>query len=540
MTGAPKTSRRELMLGVAAATTFVVSGAGRALAATTTRYDITTPRGQTMVALYEKAVRAMQDPAINYPPQPQSWTFQAYIHGVPSNPFDPALSGGLMPGSKELAVRVDQIYGNPAAGTPQAAWKKAALACWATCTHGSPFFTTWHRWYMFYFEQICRAMCGDPSFTLPYWNYGSNPTTAQQLPAPFRDTNLRLYFDDRGVGFSNPQASGTQTVAMNNGGFMPFSQSDYRLALTTPAMFPSDGVPAFPPSGLYYSFGLSGRLECMPHDLVHNNVGGWMGNVPSAAGDPIFYMHHCQIDRLFASWQQLPGSTFNFGTSSTQPDRNTWLQTRAYFVDATGQLVNVKLGDCLDPTILGYAYDSYAAPSKATPPLVAMATTTVAATDAPKVATLRIGTFQAKAGGSTITLAPEAAIAASAEEKPTPSTLVLDGIHMDRRPPAPLSVFVNLPKDTAPDMTGPYWVGTLGFFRFDAATGVPMKHAADDPHAAHAEKPSARFDVREILDHQRARGLWDGGPITVTITTLGADKPGDAVYVTFDGAALLP
>ena len=48
-----------------------------------------------MADLYARAVEAMQDPAINYPPQPQSWTFQSYIHDVPSNPFDPANSGSI-------------------------------------------------------------------------------------------------------------------------------------------------------------------------------------------------------------------------------------------------------------------------------------------------------------------------------------------------------------------------------------------------------------------------------------------------------------
>ncbi|KAF3394050.1 Tyrosinase [Penicillium rolfsii] len=46
-------------------------------------------------------------------------------------------------------------------------------------------------------------------------------------------------------------------------------------------------------------------------EYIHNNIHGWtgaeghMGNVPVAAFDPLFFLHHCNIDRLFAIWQAL-------------------------------------------------------------------------------------------------------------------------------------------------------------------------------------------------------------------------------------------
>ena len=151
------------------------------------RPDINSTAGRTMVDLYAAAVKAMQDPAINYPPRPQSWTFQAYIHAVPLNPFDPANSGGLR--GSALRRRIDDIYGNPADGTSQAAWKQAAVQCRATCEHASPFFTTWHRWYLHYFERICRKMSGNTEFMLPYWNYASDIGPSLQLPDRIREVS---------------------------------------------------------------------------------------------------------------------------------------------------------------------------------------------------------------------------------------------------------------------------------------------------------------------------------------------------------------
>ena len=58
----------------------------------------------------------------------------------------------------------------------------------------------------------------------------------------------------------------------------------------------------------------SGSLEGL-HNVYHGFIGGFpihgektgghMTEVPVAAFDPIFWMHHCQIDRLFAIWQAI-------------------------------------------------------------------------------------------------------------------------------------------------------------------------------------------------------------------------------------------
>jgi len=39
------------------------------------------------------------------------------------------------------------------------------------------------------------------------------------------------------------------------------------------------------------------------HDGIHGWVGGDMGIVASAAFDPIFWSHHCMIDRIWYLWQ---------------------------------------------------------------------------------------------------------------------------------------------------------------------------------------------------------------------------------------------
>jgi hypothetical protein len=88
------------------------------------------------------------------------------------------------------------------------------------------------------------------------------------------------------------------------------------------------GWPAISSSNLARTVELSPSrnqsLDQNIHGTVHVFVGNGqgMGSVPWAAGDPIFWMHHSNIDRLWVSWNQ----THTNPTHVAQPDihfRNT-------------------------------------------------------------------------------------------------------------------------------------------------------------------------------------------------------------------------
>jgi tyrosinase len=44
------------------------------------------------------------------------------------------------------------------------------------------------------------------------------------------------------------------------------------------------------------------------HNEVHGWVGGAMGSIMVSPADPLFWMHHAQIDRLWSVWQSVPGN----------------------------------------------------------------------------------------------------------------------------------------------------------------------------------------------------------------------------------------
>lgn len=44
------------------------------------------------------------------------------------------------------------------------------------------------------------------------------------------------------------------------------------------------------------------------HNDVHNWVGGTMSNIMISPADPIFWMHHAQVDRIWSLWQANPAN----------------------------------------------------------------------------------------------------------------------------------------------------------------------------------------------------------------------------------------
>ena len=103
----------------------------------------------------------------------------------------------------------------------------------------------------------------------------------------------------------------------------------------------------------------SGLVERRPHNLVHLFVGDvsagigerGMASVPEAAFDSLFWIHHCNIDRL---WVQFVGSE---GKSSGAIPSTTWLnETPWSFYDHDKTVKMETRAHWMDHRMLGYSY----------------------------------------------------------------------------------------------------------------------------------------------------------------------------------------
>ena len=109
------------------------------------------------------------------------------------------------------------------------------------------------------------------------------------------------------------------------------------------------------------------------HDTIHNIAGGFSGHmsyIPFSAFDPIFFLHHANVDRLFAMWQTLypdswilptPAAMNSYTTSRGQiQDSSTALTP--FFADEDG---NFWTSDMVrDHTVFGYTYADVLSPGK--------------------------------------------------------------------------------------------------------------------------------------------------------------------------------
>jgi hypothetical protein len=271
---------------------------------------------------YAKAVQVMQNSPVS---NPISWWSYAAIHGeflillIP--PPDPG-------GTDYRYLNWTNInYISPSAALDQLPSTDLTTLFWDQCQHGTWFFAPWHRGYLAAIENILRDIIvkelnGPSDWALPYWNYlnqtPANPEsnippafTVQQLPD---GTANPLYVPERygkkiNVGGSDVEDAVNdecQWDTVYNDGAIPFPSGIGNLT----GNFYGGGETNFEPGGK-----LKGDLEDNPHNGVHGMVGGnrnnddddqmgLMGVPNTAALDPIFYLHHANIDRMWAAWNE--------------------------------------------------------------------------------------------------------------------------------------------------------------------------------------------------------------------------------------------
>ncbi len=412
-------------------------------------------------------------------PTPRSWTFQAAIHG--SQDANP----------------------NPA---------------WNQCQHGNWWFFPWHRAYLYYFERILRDAAGDSTLTLPYWNW--NAADERSIPSPFLDPNSTLY---------------DPTRQMNDGSSLP-SQTvvdNLNLALSQLTFVPSQfsalgfgGQPVSAPG----SYDQHGQLESSPHDNVHVLVGGNMSDPTTAALDPIFWLHHCNIDRIWTQW-------LSSGNGRANPTDSSWINQSFGLFDEQKNPVTITVAQVLDSVqSLNYRYDDQIAPAPSVarafvagaPPMSPQgaATEKVVATAEPTEKTLgaKPVTVSVKLPDESKPLIGKAFQPLGAVPAvPSLIRLKIEGVEFDKNPGVVYQVYLNLPKGgPTPETDALHYVGNLTFFAKKHDHGAPGNHKEPANHAAGALPGfSQTFDVTRVVRGLQKLGLWNEKELSVTLIPLG-------------------
>lgn len=391
------------------------------------------------------------------------------------------------------------------------------------CQHNTFFFVSWHRMYIYWFERILRQAAKerfpDAEVTLPYWNYGDAAQRA--LPAPFRTpadpVANPLYVVERGQGV-NAGATSSDPSIYNHG--PAFARANFLHNVSGEVSFGGMAVTAPSHQG---PIGKSGRglLENMPHGGIHNWVGGrapsgaagFMSTLRYAPRDPIFWLHHANLDRLWKRWLDQGGGRAN-------PDTNAdWMNDRFHFFDEFGAPVEMSAAEVLDTAgQLGYAYDDDPAPAAAR----AGGTTrrgrragSAGGDGRSREATTVLGVGEG--GGRPIVVGPQRAVVPLTLSGPIPKpaalrhrtrlVLALEGLRGAGLASGAVGVYLNLPTDGRPLQQTPTFLGTVSLF------GIQPWDAEVSGHAGHAGQPPEALQSFDITDNVRdlqGRSGWRG------------------------------
>ena len=169
--------------------------------------------------------------------------------------------------------------------------------------HNTANFFPWHRLYLFLFESYLRRVV-DSGVALPYWNSAID-SQAPEL-AEFFDDDSSIGFGRNGQGrdmciltgaFAGWQTTYPATKCLRR----QWAETDrigtlYGVDQIQNMMATSTNYPAF-----------NAVMYRAPHAQLHNSIGGPVGDLTTmgSPNDPVFWLFHTFLDKLWADWQQL-------------------------------------------------------------------------------------------------------------------------------------------------------------------------------------------------------------------------------------------
>jgi tyrosinase len=389
------------------------------------------------------------------------------VETLQTRPFTDASSWYNMAGIHEINESEPDVQKVP----------PAIRALWHQCHRDESLFFLWHRAYVWSMEKLMQAAIGDMKFRLPYWDWYADPS----LPAIFRDE-----FIDPAKKVKNPLYVANRNNGVNSG-----------ARIWNPAIVTDFSEDSF--------FDFQNSLNRSEHGTIHMAIGRGrmnMGHPTTAARDPIFWLHHANIDRLLPVWVKT-------SASHKAPDTFVGWDPKIYRFPKPG-------GGLETPTIqqlalnsagaIDYSYENTDAPKLARPPVPARPNAITASQGKLGLMANGITSLSAKksikiGAGGTVDLPVASAnrdkirLMASGDKSSgiTAMAIVMEGVSAAEIPQGLLSyrVFLNLPSaaDTGKTKFENHYLGSIDLFSLGGHE--------------HGAKPSRiRFPVLKVLANQ--------------------------------------
>ncbi len=296
-----------------------------------TRYNVNSPEGQVMLAKYAQAVEIMRELPQHDQRSWQWWWNTHWIKGFPAFLWDH---------SRKLKTEVIASLPPEARADAEAVWN----GCQSHASDPSDpehfqqwYFLPWHRLMLQQFEGVIREVLHDEEFSLPYWNPVTGNPDDFIVPAAFRVPGTTLY-------------NGTRWPWVNGGDRIDVLYKEWINLSALNETFYIDS-----PNG---NLGFNPRMDQNPHFFTHFALGGDMAEFSTVGGDPMFYLHHANMDRIWESWSRL---------GNKNPTDPKYLNRVFSYGDRSGKRADLPVSASDRTAQMGYEYDAYEKPPQPRP-----------------------------------------------------------------------------------------------------------------------------------------------------------------------------
>lgn len=218
--------------------------------------------------------------------------------------------------------------------------------------HNGPSFFPWHRSSLRELENHLQAV--DPEVWIPYWPW-EREGLAWASAAIWSPERMGGDGNGSGRRITTGPFVGWRSIIYSNGTFVN-RNGIIRRFRTTVAMPLWDGMSVATYDAAPWSNRSNRRRSFRaafekPHNAVHTTIGGDM-TAGTSPNDPIFWLHHANVDRAWAEWQTQWGLD-NYQPLSGAPDGHN-RDDVLIFQEATDR----RISDTFDWRAMGYSYDT--------------------------------------------------------------------------------------------------------------------------------------------------------------------------------------
>ncbi len=236
-----------------------------------------------------------------------------------------------------------------------------------TKIHRGPAFLSWHRLLLLELEQDLQEISGNPDLGIPYWHWGEN--ALMENPEEYA-----MWQDDFFGGNGDPEddymvktgplkdwtivnmmgeADGRLKRSFGESPLAPTLANNHDIARVL-QITPFDVAPwsSNSPSGFRNALeGWIGGRGAQMHNRGHMWVGGSM--IPmTSPNDPVFFLHHCFVDKLWWDWMQLHPEEVHY-----MPELGAAMGQNFDDYMHKAMRGNPQNSSMLDIETLGYTYD---------------------------------------------------------------------------------------------------------------------------------------------------------------------------------------